>query len=177
MSALYVDISRYGKGVFAKKKISRGERICRFYGPLLHLNDLPKERHGEADRYVQIGKDLYFGPTGDFDDYINHSCDPNCGLVIKGTKAYAIAVRDIAIGEELTWDYSTTLDEDAWEMECACGSLLCRRLVRGFKYLPENTKQKYLKLGIVPEYNILYCSAKTLKRYAYHEVRPLVPAR
>lgn len=37
-------------------------------------------------------------------------------------------------------------------MECNCGSELCRGKVRDFKYLPVAIQQKYLDLGIVPEY-------------------------
>jgi len=92
------------------------------------------------------------GPSGEVDDFFNHSCDPNAGLKITVTKAVLIAIKDISPGQEITWDYSTTMDEDDWEINCNCGSNNCRGKIRDFKYLPPEIQQKYLTLDIVPEY-------------------------
>jgi hypothetical protein len=58
--------------------------------------------------------------------FINHSCDPNCEAdEIKG-RVWIIAARDIAAGEELTYDYSLydgDLDDPA---PCFCGAGTCR---------------------------------------------------
>lgn len=67
-----------------------------------------------------------------------------------------MAIKDIEKGEEITWDYSTTMDEDIWEMDCNCGSKKCRKRIRDFKYLPKEIKERYVKLGIVPDYNLVY---------------------
>ena len=79
--------------------------------------------------------------------YLNHSCDPNCGIV-DGVKI--VAIRDIAQGEALTWDYESTEDSD-WEMpsRCACGSENCRKRIRAFRYMPYRQRQK-LKGFIAP---------------------------
>jgi len=52
------------------------------------------------------------GPSGGVDDFFNHSCDPNAGLQIDGQKVWLVAIKNITQGEEITWDYSTTMDED-----------------------------------------------------------------
>ena len=83
---------------------------------------------------------------------INHSCNPNSGLVFKKNKIMLTAIRTIRKYEEITWDYSTTMDEDEWEMDCLCGNKNCRKRIRDFKYLPRRIQQKYIKLGIVPKY-------------------------
>lgn len=88
---------------------------------------MPKLIKPEYDRYIQVGEDKYLGPSGDFDDFINHSCDPNSGIQIKGKKVVLLAIKDIKQNEEITWDYSTTMDEDDWEMDCQCGCLKCRK--------------------------------------------------
>ena len=62
------------------------------------------------------------------------------------------SIKDIKKGEEITWDYSTTMDEDKWEMDCVCQSKNCRKRIKDFKYLPKEIQQKYIKLGIVPDY-------------------------
>jgi hypothetical protein len=65
-----------------------------------------------------------------------------------------VALRDIEAGEEVTWDYSTTMFEDDWEIECLCGAYNCRGRIREFRYLPDDIKRKYISFGIVPEYNM-----------------------
>ncbi len=59
--------------------------------------------------------------------YTNHSCDPN--VAIQG-QIVLVAMRDIALGEELTIDWATTDDLD-YEIECNCGSSGCRGSVTG----------------------------------------------
>jgi len=56
--------------------------------------------------------------------FLNHSCDPNCEVdEIKG-RVWLFAIRDIAAGEELVWDYNLYDDEDP--APCYCGSPKCR---------------------------------------------------
>ena len=43
------------------------------------------------------------------------------------------------------------LDDD-WEMTCRCGSENCRKVVREFRTLPPDVQQRYVALGIVPDY-------------------------
>ena len=55
---------------------------------------------------------------------MNHSCDPNCEVdEIKG-RVWIFAIRDIAAGEELLWDYNLYDDDDP--APCHCGSSKCR---------------------------------------------------
>ena len=70
--------------------------------------------------------------------WINHSCEPNCEAVIEEAadgnprhdKVAIQAVRDIAAGEELTYNYGIVLDvphtakmKKLWG--CRCGSAKC----------------------------------------------------
>jgi hypothetical protein len=49
-----------------------------------------------------------------------------------------VAMRDIAIGEELCFDYAMSDGGDYDEFECLCGSLECRGVVTGRDWqLPE----------------------------------------
>ncbi|MCX5812827.1 MAG: SET domain-containing protein-lysine N-methyltransferase [Proteobacteria bacterium] len=148
--------AKHGKGVFAGRKFKAGEMIIEFKG-----NFMTYEEQADLclveDRYVQVGHNLFMGPSGDIDDYINHSCNPNAALIIPAGDAVRggvalIALREINEDEEITFDYSTTMDEDDWEMDCGCGSEKCRKRIRDFKYLPEDTQEKYIRLGIVPDY-------------------------
>lgn len=144
--------SKHGKAVYAGRNIRKGEEIIEFKGPILRRSEIPDLIHTEDDRYIQVGSDKYFGPSGELDDLINHSCDPNSWVRIHDDDVVLIALRDISEGEEIVWDYSTTMDEDDWEMDCGCGSKVCRKRVRDFKYLPKEIQSDYLAQGIVPDF-------------------------
>ena len=65
--------------------------------------------------------------------YSNHSCDANLGM--RGEITF-VAMRDIAAGEELTYDYYLYDGDD--EAPCYCGSKDCR----GSMYSPEELRKK-----------------------------------
>lgn len=149
---MVVKNTKNGKGVFASKDFKSGETIFEFRGKFFTYETLPTPYNDVEDHYVQIDKNLYMGPSGRVDDFFNHSCDPNAGLKIIGKKVFLVAIQDIKNGNEITWDYSTTMDEDNWEMDCECGSKNCRARIRDFKYLPPNIQKKYSDLGVIPKY-------------------------
>ena len=78
---------------------------------------------------------------------LNHSCDPNLGLRSNEFGGYDfVALREIAEYEELCWDYCMSeYISIAVSGNCLCGSNICRREITGFKYLPQETKNKYGK--------------------------------
>lgn len=152
MNDLILGQSLLGKTVFANRDFKKGEEIIEFKGKLFTSEQLPTPYDKVEDHYVQIGKNLYMGPSGSIDNFFNHSCNPNSGLKINIEKVILIAIKNIKTKEEITFDYSTTMDEDDWELNCKCDSKNCRKIIRDFKYLSEEIQQKYIKLGIVPEY-------------------------
>jgi len=56
--------------------------------------------------------------------YLNHSCDPNCEIDEIKARVWILALRHIAAGEELLWDYNLYDDDDP--APCHCGSPKCR---------------------------------------------------
>lgn len=137
----------YGKGVFAAAPIREGALILRFAGPILRYADTTPETYA-----LQIGPDRYIGASGALDDYVNHSCDPNAGHHVRGDTTDLVALRDIAEGEQITFDYSTTLDEDDFTFDCRCSAKNCRGVMRDGKHLPDDVWDRYLALGILPDY-------------------------
>jgi len=156
MADLIVKETKNGKGIFINKEFKKDDKIFEFTGQFFSFDQLPTPYNEVEDHYVQIGEDLYMGPSGKEDDFLNHSCEPNSGLKINGKEVFLVAIRDIKKEEEITWDYSTTMDEGEFEMDCNCGSENCRKIIGDFKHLPEKLKQEYIQLGIVPEYNLKY---------------------
>ena len=155
---LTVRPSDSGHGVFATASIPADSDLICYAGPRLRYHQTTP-----ATLAVQVGPDLYLGPSGGPDDFVNHSCDPNAGLVIRGTpdgsdvsNVTLVALRDIAPGEQVTFDYSTTMDEDDFEFDCRCGSPACRGRMRDFKHLPPAVKRRYADRGVVPAYNLPY---------------------
>jgi hypothetical protein len=143
-----------GRGVFATDTIPTGSLIMNYTGPLLKYADT-----SATTLALQIGPDLYIGESGQADDFVNHSCDPNSGLRINGTDVRLIAIREIKTAEQITFDYSTTMDEDDFEFDCLCGSPKCRGKIRDFKHLPTALRTHYASLGVVPVYNQQYTQA------------------
>jgi SET domain-containing protein len=137
--------SRFGKGLFAKKKITAGTVLC----------SIPLGKELNFDKSVQLKDKESHALQIDFDRYIlcvppflysNHSCNPNCGI---NPAFEMIALRDIRAGEELFWDYSTSMLERHWTMKCACGEKNCRKNITDFDLLPQKIQSKYLELNIV----------------------------
>lgn len=123
-------------GVFALRPIHKDELIAVWGGKVVTratLDTLPDRLRRLS---IQVEEDLFLvalheGPA----DYVNHSCDPNCGL--RGQIAL-VALRDIAPGEQVTFDYAMSDGSDYDEFECGCGAPICRGRVTGRDWrLPE----------------------------------------
>jgi len=138
-----------GRGVFAGRFFQRGERILVFRGVRFDRSH-PIHETDTGANLLQTGPSTYIlpDPPGLF---VNHSCDPNAGIA--GSRRL-IALCDISPGEEIRFDYSTTMDENLWTMECRCGKPGCRHMVEDFKRLPSHVRARYIALGIVPQFLI-----------------------
>ena len=144
--------TKLGVGVFADKNFEIGEEIFEFIGPIIESNaDIIPNSY--VDKHcIQVSEHCYIGPAGGPDDFLNHSCEPNAGIKIRSNKLVLIAVKYINKGEEITFDYSTSMAEDRFEMDCGCESQSCRGRIKDFKHLPKETQDKYMKLEIVPQF-------------------------
>jgi SET domain-containing protein len=69
--------------------------------------------------------------------FINHSCDPNCETDEIEGKVWIIAIRDIAPGEEITYDYNLYDGEEDDPAPCYCGASSCR----GSMFSPEELER------------------------------------
>ena len=141
-----------GKTVYAAAGFAAGETVIRFSGRRIAAHRVPAAMHGTADRFMQVAAGSFMGPSGRIDDLINHSCSPNTGLRFVGDNVFLVAIRDIAVGEEIAWDYSTTLADPAWQMPCACGNASCRGIIGGFGTLPIARQRWFLDQEMVAPY-------------------------
>ncbi len=150
---LSIKKTRNGYGIFAEKDFLKGADVFEIKGKLMTLDEGEEIDEKIRDNAFRFSKDEYISPQGEIGDFLNHSCNPNSGIVKRGDKLWLIAIRNIRQGEEITLDYSTiTADDDIWEMNCNCGEKECRSIIKNFETLSEELKEKYLKLKVVPGY-------------------------
>ncbi len=144
-----------GNGVFAIIPIKKGETVCFMEGKEVDwfkclLLVLTKQVH--IDMPFQMTKNSYLLLEPLF-IAINHTCNPCCAIIGKNQ---LIARRDIEVGEEIAFDYSTTVlpsfTSKNWLMECRCGAENCRKEVRNADFIPENQLIDYIKHNQLPDF-------------------------
>ena len=143
MPALFIADCNVGRGLFTAERIAAGAVILRFEGPELTLREV-RAKGDAAANTLQIGVNRYLD-LAEPGRLVNHACDPNAGV---RDPVRLIAVKNIEPGEEIRFDYSTTIS-DGWTMTCLCGSPCCRGVVRAFQLLPPELQQRYAMLRIV----------------------------
>ncbi len=82
---------------------------------------------------------------------INHSCDPNTGVRDNPQGGYDfVALRAIAPGDEISFDYATTEYESVAVPECLCGAPACRGRSGGYTFLPDD--HPAVRAGLIAGY-------------------------
>lgn len=118
-----------GYGVFAREPIAKGTVLwvlCEFdiIFTRAQAAAFPPAYQPILDRYAYTDAENRVILCWDHGRYLNHSCDP---VMVGVGGTIEIAVRDVAVGEELTCEYATlNLTE---EMDCRCGASGCRRTI------------------------------------------------
>jgi SET domain-containing protein len=117
--------SIHAAGCYTTRAIKKGARVVEYDGPRFTKKQAD-ERY--ADRFVtylfSCGKNTVIDGFGTA-MFINHSCDPNCESEDFGGRIWVTAIRDIAAGEELTYEYNLH-DSDDDDADCYCGAGSCR---------------------------------------------------
>jgi len=121
--------ARHGLGVFAQRSLQASRYIGQVRGHVV------ADPNHTSDYCMDLGGELSLEPVAPF-RYLNHSCSPNCLLVLVQveyadgtpgeTEIWLEASRDISSGEELTIDYGWPVES---AMRCDCGSPSCREWI------------------------------------------------
>lgn len=128
----------HAAGCYTMAPIRKGTQVVEYTGPRISKD--------EADETYANSPTTYLFGVGDGSTvidghgtamFINHSCDPNCETEEIEGRVWIIAIRDIAAGEELTYDYYL-YDGDEDEARCNCGSANCRKSM----YSPEEIRRR-----------------------------------
>lgn len=157
-SLFRVEASHQERKIVAEKDLPADTLLCRFWGPLISYSDT-KSLNQKESYALQVSPDTYRLLDPPY-RYFNHSCEPNCGL----TPALdLIIIRPVKQGEELCWDYSTSMLERDWNMTCHCGKTLCRKVIGDFDRLPAPLQQFYISLNCVQAFILQALSRKVQK--------------
>jgi SET domain-containing protein len=128
----------HAAGCYTTSRIPKGVKVVEYTGPRISKD--------EADERFKDSKITYLFGIGDGSKvisghgmamYINHSCDPNCETDELNGRVWIISLRNIAAGEELTYDYNL-YDGDDDEARCYCGAATCRQTM----YSPEEIARR-----------------------------------
>lgn len=125
------------KGVFAKEAIQKGEVIIAMEGVVVHT---PSRYSLQLDAATHLEI-----PANEKDPeikypwkFLNHGCYPNAWMDVQQRKL--IAIKNIAPGEEINFNYNTTEYALSAPFECSCAGK--NVVVRGYKYLSDEEKQR-----------------------------------
>src|SRR5690606_33853967 len=73
-------------------------------------------------------------------DFVNHSCEPNAGLL---GQIGLVAMRAIAAEEEICYDYAMSDGSAYDEFDCSCGMRLCRGRISGSDWSIPRRQERY----------------------------------
>jgi uncharacterized protein len=131
-----------GQRSVAIEPIRAGETVAAFGGRCISRDELELLSAGQQRRSIQIDDSLFLAGALEPEpaDFVNHSCEPNCGM---SGNALVVALRDIEVGDELTYDHAMSDGSDYNEFECSCGSTLCRGKVTGHDWMLPELQLRY----------------------------------
>ena len=128
----------HGKGVFALQDLAEGETLIEYVGEVISWPEaLRRHPHDAAQPnhtfYFHIDENHVIDAKvgGNSSRWINHSCQPNCEAEESGRRMFIKALRNIAAGDELFYDYGLVIDARYTprllaDYPCWCGADRCR---------------------------------------------------
>jgi len=130
----------HGRGVYAIRKIRKGETIIEYKGQMITWKQAERRHPHNPDDpdhtfFFHIDDDHVIDANvgGNAARWINHACDPNCESDIdeEQHRVFIKALRKIRPGEELFYDYGLVIDERYTkklkkQFACRCGARDCR---------------------------------------------------
>uniref|UniRef100_A0A7S3P443 SET domain-containing protein n=1 Tax=Amphora coffeiformis TaxID=265554 RepID=A0A7S3P443_9STRA len=132
---LICQVGDVGWGLITQCHFARGDVVMQ--ARALEVMDRPTSHTVQLDWDKHVQMDL---PAR----FVNHRCH-SANLAVQENALGAfnyVAARDIHPGEELNWDYVDSEYDMNTPFKCVCGDAHCRKLVRGWRYSPEDALRK-----------------------------------
>ena len=119
-----------GLGLFAAKPIANKAYIATYRGKRIPTPEAHRrEQAGKAKYMFEINARWTIDGSSrhNLGRYLNHACRPNCEPVLRKGRVVLVALRDIAAGEELTYDYGKDyFDLFIAPLGCRCAACAMR---------------------------------------------------
>jgi len=128
----------HAAGCYTSTAIRKGARVAEYTGHKMSKKEADRRYEDSAVTYLfglRDGRMVIDGHSMAM--FINHSCRPNCESEERDGRVVIRAIRNIAAGEEITYDYCL-YDGGDQEALCNCGTRHCR----GTMYSPEELKSR-----------------------------------
>lgn len=112
----------HGNGLFTLRPFKEGSRIIEYIGERITKSESARRTEAgnpfifEVNERTDIDGSVDWNPAR----FANHCCKPNCEAQCIRGHIWFIALRDIAAGEEITFNYGYDI-EDYREHPCQCG--------------------------------------------------------
>jgi hypothetical protein len=116
----------HAAGCYTTTPIPQGTRLVEYTGPRISKQRGDELYEGRPYTYLfGIGDGETVIDGHGIAMFLNHCCDPNCETEEdEDGRVWVMAIRNIAAGEELTYDYC--LYDGEGDEACSCGSANCR---------------------------------------------------
>lgn len=116
----------HAAGCYTTRAIRKGRRVCEYTGPRV-TKQVADERYAERNVTYLFGYGTGNMVIDGFGTpmFMNHCCAPNCETEEVDERIFVVTLRDIAAGEELTYEYHL-YDSDEATQDCYCGAPNCR---------------------------------------------------
>ncbi len=125
-------------GAFAKSSIPSGARVIEYVGQ--KITKAESLRRCEQSNHYIFALDENFDIDGNIGwnpaKFLNHCCAPNCEAQWTDGTIWIVAIRQIALGEEITFNYNYDL-EDYKEHPCRCGAANCVGYIVAEEFFPK----------------------------------------
>lgn len=141
-----------GRGVRARRALPRGWIVHRLSGLPLSAPEYVQLHPLKRRRCTQVAAAVYRGPSGEFDDWFNHSCRPNLDVREVDGELLLVTNRDLRADEELTWDYASVVTDRFSRFRCRCGEAACRQIIQRFADCPMQARAALARRRGVPGY-------------------------
>lgn len=127
----------HGNGGFAAMAVPAGTRLIEYVGERISKEESHRRCEANNPFIFQLDDETDLDGNVDWNParWLNHSCAPNCEAELDEGRIWIVALRDIAAGEELSFNYGYDLT-DYRDFPCRCGAPACVGFMVAEEYFP-----------------------------------------
>jgi uncharacterized protein len=142
----FKDSPIHGSGGFARARLAAGARLIEYLGRKIDKQESLRQCELENPYVFSISAEWDLDGNVEWNPArrLNHSCAPNAEAQECDGRIWIVALRDIAAGEEITFNYNYDL-QDYRDHPCVCGAANCVGYIVAEEYFPDVTSSSRLQ--------------------------------